>query len=94
MARKGAKYRPEQIVRLLKQAENLRDQGLTIARVCRELNISEASYYKWRGQYAGLDSTEAAQLGELRRQNAQLKKLVADQALDLSILKEALKGKF
>ena len=94
MAKKGTKYRTEQIVRLLKEAEALRANGQSVADVCRTLNISEASYYKWRNRYAGIDVDEAVELGELRRQNAQLKKLVADQALDLSILKEALKGKF
>ncbi len=94
MARKGKRYRMEEIVRLLKEAESLRSNGQTVGEICRTLNISEASYYKWRTRYAGVDVDEAAEIGELLRQNGQLKKLVADQALDLSILKEALKGKY
>ena len=94
MARKGKRYRTEEIVRLLKEAESLRANGQTVGQICRTLNISEASYYKWRNRYAGLDVDEAAEIGELLRQNAQLRRLVADQALDLSILKETLKGKY
>ena len=94
MARKGKRYRMEEIVRLLKEAESLRGNGQSVNQICRTLNISVASYYKWRNRYAGVDVDEAAEIGELLRQNGQLKKLLADQALDLSILKEALKGKY
>ena len=62
--------------------------------VCRELGISEQSYYRWRKEYGGMQVSQARKLKDLDRENARLKKLVADQALDNSILREAAKGSF
>jgi transposase len=63
-------------------------------RSCRELRISEQSYYRWRKKYGGMQVSQAKKLKDLERENARLKKLVAEQALDKAILEEALKGKY
>jgi putative transposase len=62
--------------------------------VCRKLEISEQTYYKWRREYGGMRTDQAKRLKDLERENARLKKLVADQALDNSILKEAISGNY
>lgn len=74
----------EQIIRILKQAEGA--GGLR--EVCREHNISEQTYYRWKRKYGGLEQSEALRLKSLEEENARLKRLVADQALDIQILKE------
>ena len=68
--------------------------GKTIAEVVRQLNISEQTYYRRRKEYGGLDVDQARRLKELEQENGRLKRLVADQALDISILKEASRGNF
>ena len=83
---------PEQILAKLRQIEVLVSQGNTVAMACREAGITEQTYYRWRKEYGGLQMDQAKRLKELERENAQLKKLVADQALDNAILKEAAKG--
>ena len=67
---------------------------MTIGEVCKKLGISEQSYYKWRRDYGGMRTDQAKRLKELERENARLKKLIADQALDNAILKEALSGNY
>ena len=69
-------------------------EGKTIAEVVRQLNISEQTYYRRRKEYGGLDVDQARRLKELEQENGRLKRLVADQALDISILKEASRGNF
>jgi putative transposase len=73
-------YSPEQIVRYLRQAEGKLASGSTIPEVARELGISEATFHRWRRQYGGMSTQEAKRLKELEKENARLKKLVADQA--------------
>jgi putative transposase len=90
----GKGYSPEQIVRKLRQAEGKLATGSTIPEVARELGISEATFHRWRNQYGGMSSQEAKRLKELERENARLKKLVAEQALDIDILKEVNRGNF
>ena len=68
--------------------------ALRVIRACRELGISEQSYYRWRKEYGGMQVSQARKLKDLERENARLKKLVAEQALDKAILEEALKGKY
>ena len=87
-------FKPEQIIHMLREAEIKLAGGKRIGEVCRELGISEQSYYRWRKEYGGMQVSQAKKLKELERENAQLKKLVADQALDKSILEEALKGNY
>jgi transposase-like protein len=90
----GKGYSPEQIVRKLRQAEGELANGSTIAAVARELGISEATFHRWRNRYGGMSSQEAKRLKELEKENARLKKLVAEQALDIDILKEVNRGNF
>jgi len=92
--KKGKRHTPEQIVKKLREAEAMRDRGMTVAEVARELQINEQTYYRWRKKYGGMEKAELARLKELEKENGQLKKLVADLALDKSILEEALKGKY
>jgi transposase-like protein len=92
MARK--RHTPEQIIRKLQEAEVELANGLTTADVVRKLEITEQTYYRWRKEYGGLRLDQAKRLKELEKENARLKKLVADQALDNSILKEATTGNF
>jgi len=92
MARKT--YTPEQIISKLREAEIHLSQGATIAETSRKLGITEQTYYRWRKEYGGLRVEQAKKLKSLEKENAQLKKLVADLSLDNSILKEAAEGNF
>ena len=84
----------EQIIGKLRIAEVETAKGQSIVMVCRKLEISEQTYYKWRREYGGMRTDQAKRLKDLERENARLKKLVADQALDNSILKEAISGNY
>lgn len=88
------KHTAEEIIRKLREAEVVLAQGQTIEAVCRRLNITEQTYYRWRKEYGGLKLDQAKHLKDLERENARLKKLVADQALDMAILKEVANPKF
>ena len=85
--------RPEQIVNLLRQVEVAIANGKTTPQASREAGITEQTYYRWRKDYGGMDRSQARHLKELERENAQLKKLVADLSLDKAILEEALSKK-
>lgn len=85
---KRRRYSPEQIVMKLREAEVFLSQGQTIAQACKMIEISEQTYYRWRREYGGMDVSQAKQLKELVKENARLKKLVADLSLDNAILKE------
>ena len=87
-------HRPEQIVKLLREAEAKLAQGQTVDEVCRKLGISDATYYNWRRQYGQMKLNQVKQLKAVQKQNARLKKLVADLSLDNAILKEALSGNY
>jgi putative transposase len=86
-------YRTEQIILKLREAEVLLSQGQTVKQVCRALEVSEQTYYRWRREYGGLNTRQAKKLKELEKENARLKKLVADISLDNAILKEVLSKK-
>lgn len=88
------KYTPEQIVVKLREAEKLQAQGLTIAQVCKRLQISDQTFFRWRIQFGSLKEDEAQRLKALEQENARLKKIVADQALDIDMLKDLNKGKW
>lgn len=88
------KHTPEQAIEKLRRVEALNAQGKTIAEAAREVGVTEVTYYRWRRRYGGMDRNEARRLKELEKENARLKKLVAEQALDLDILKEVARGKF
>jgi len=83
------RHSAEQIVAKLRQADVALGKGLKVPEVCKQLGISEQTYYRWRQKYGGMDPQMAKQFKALEKQNTQLKKLVADQALDIQILKEA-----
>lgn len=91
---KRKRHSTEQIIRKLRQAEAELGNGIGVSEVCKKLEISEATYHRWCNQYGGLKDSEIKRLRELEKENTQLKKLVAEQALDVSILKEVLKGKY
>jgi transposase-like protein len=88
------RFTPEQIITKLREAEVLLCKGRKVAEVCRQLDVTENTYYRWHKEYGGLDIKQARRLKELEKENARLKKLVADQALDIAILKEANRGNF
>jgi transposase-like protein len=90
----GKGHSPEQIIRKLRDAEAKLATGSTIPEVARDLGVSEATFHRWRNRYGGMSSQEAKRLKELERENARLKKLVAEQALDIDILKEVNQGNF
>ncbi len=92
MARK--RHTAEQIIAKLREAEVALAKGQTLAVVVRKLEIAEQTYYRWRKEYGGLRVDQAKRLEELEKENARLKKLVADQALDNAILKEVASGNF
>ncbi len=81
---KGKRFKEEQIIRLLQEAES----GLTVADVCRKHNCSEQSYYRWKAKFGGMTVSEAKRLRQLERENTELKQIVADQVLDIRMLKD------
>ena len=92
MARK--RFKAEEIINKLRQAEILLADGNSVAQACKQLEIAEQTYYRWRKDYGGMGVDQAKRLKELEAENSRLKRLVADQALDLSILKEVAEGNF
>jgi transposase-like protein len=88
------RHTPEQIIRKLREAEVELAKGLTTSEVVRKLGIAEQTYYRWRKEYGGLRMDQAKRLKELEKENSRLKKLLAEQSLDNSILKEAASGNF
>jgi len=87
-------HTPEQIVKKLREADVEIASGSTVEQVCRQLQISDATYYNWRKQYGQMKLNQVKQLKSLQKENARLKKLVADLSLDKAILKEALSGNY
>lgn len=87
-------YTAEQIIGMLREAEVLQSQGMTIGETSRKLGISEQTYYRWRKEYGGMRVDQAKRLKELEKENVRLKKLVAELSLDKDILKEAVRGNF
>ena len=87
------RYSPEEIIHKLREAEVLLIQDQTVQQAARQLGISEQTYYRWRKEYGGMDKSQARRLKDLERENTRLKRLVADLALDKSILEEALSKK-
>ena len=81
---KSKRFKEEQIIRLLQEAES----GLAIADVCRKHNCSEQSFYRWKAKFGGMQVSEAKRLKELERENVELKKIVAEQTLDIRMLKD------
>ena len=88
------KHTPEQIIRKLREAEIELSKGRPIREVCKQLGITDQTYYRWRKEYGGIRTDQARRLKELERENGRLKKVVADLTLDNVILKEAASGNF
>ena len=84
------RFTEEQIVRILKEAED----GLAAVDVCRKHNVSEQSFYRWKAKYGGMEVSEVKRLKALERENEELKKIVAEQALDIRMLKDINSKKF
>ena len=87
-------HSPEQIINKLREAEIHINQGTSIAEASRKIGVTEQTYYRWRKEYGGMRIEQAKRLKSLEKENARLKKLVADLSLDNAILKEAAEGNF
>jgi putative transposase len=88
------RHSPEQIVRKLRQADEKLASGASVPEVARDLGISEATFHRWRNRYGGMNSSETKRLKELEKENARLKKLLAEKELDIDMLKEVNRGNF
>jgi len=88
------RYRPEDILSKLREADIHISQGKTVAETIRVLGISDVSYYRWRREYGGMNTTQVKRLKELEKENQRLRKAVSDLTLDKLILQEAAKGNF
>jgi hypothetical protein len=91
---KRHRHTPEQAVRKVREGERLLNDGKDLAEILRTLEISEATWNRWRSQYGPMKAREAKRLRELEAENARLKRLVANQALDIDLLKELAEGNF
>ena len=91
---KGSKHTPEQIIRKMRRAETRLAEGVTAGEVCRELEVSEATYHRWNRRYGAMNQDQLKRLKVLEKENVRLKRIVAEQAVDISILKEAAEGNF
>jgi transposase-like protein len=88
------RFTAEQIIRKLRQAEVAQAQGATIAQAVKQIGVTEQTFYRWRKEYGGLRIDQAKKLKELEKENARLKRLVADLSLDNQILKDVSRGNF
>ena len=91
---KRTRHSPEQIIAKLREADALLGGGATIGQVCQKLGVAEQTFHRWRNQYGGMKADEVKRLKELEAENARLKKIVAEQALDVQMLKEVARGNF
>lgn len=87
-------FTAEKIIRMLREAEVELAQGRSVVAVCKKLGVTANTYYRWRKEYGGLKVDQAKRLKDLERENGRLKKIVADQQLDMAILREAAEGNF
>jgi putative transposase len=91
---KRRRHTPEQIIRKLREADRLLAEGLEVPEVAKQLEISEATYHRWRAQYGGLKADDAKRLKELQAENIRLKRLLAGAELEKDALRELAKGNF
>jgi putative transposase len=89
---KRRRHTPEQIVRKLREADRLLGEGLELPEVTKQLEVSEATYHRWRAQYGGMKADDVKRLKELETENARLKRIVADKELEVVALKEIARG--
>ena len=92
MKKRSKRHRPEQIVKKLRDAEVMLNNGKSMEEVLKVMDVSEATFNRWRNQYGGMKSEEAKRLKDLEGENARLKRLLAEAELDKAMLKEALRG--
>ena len=88
------RYQVEEIIQKLRAAEVLLSQGKNVAEACRQIGVTDQTYYRWRKEYGGVRTDQAKRLKELDRENARLKKLLAEAELDKAILRETASGNF
>ena len=86
------RFKTEEIIQKLREAEVLLSQGKNVAEACRQIGVTDQTYYRWRKEYGGVRTDQARRLKELDRENARLKKLLAEAELDKAILREAASG--
>ena len=91
---KRNRFSAEQIIMKLREVEMHHGKGLSVSQACRDAGISDQTYYKWRKEYGGMQIDQAKKYKELEKENARLKKLVADLSLDNAMLKEVAEGNF
>ena len=91
---KRKRHSPEQIIAKLRDADTALATGANVEQICKQLEISQATYHKWRNQYGGMKADDAKRLKELEKENSRLKKLLAEAELDKSMLKELAEGNF
>ncbi len=91
---KRRRHTPEQIIRKLREAERMLAEGQEVPEVAKALEISEQTFHRWRAQYGGMKADDAKELRELRRENARLKRIVADKELEADALRELASGNF
>jgi putative transposase len=89
---KRRRHTPEQIVRKLREADRLLGEGMELPEVTKQLEVSEATYHRWRAQYGGMKADDVKRLKELETENARLKRIVADKELEVVALKEIARG--
>ena len=92
MKKRSKRHRPEQIVKKLRDAEVMLNSGKSMEEVLKVMEVSEATFNRWRNQYGGMKSEAAKRLKDLEGENARLKRLLAESELDKAMLKEALRG--
>ena len=90
----GKRHTPEQIVRKLREADRLQAEGADLDVVCRHLEVSIQTYQRWRTQYKAMRPEDVVRLKQLEKENARLKRMVAEQALDIDMLREVSRGNF
>lgn len=86
------RHTPEQVVRKLREADRLLGEGMELPEVFKQLEVSEQTYYRWRNQFGGMKAEDVKRLKELEAENARLKRIVADQALNIAALNEVNRG--
>ena len=91
---KRTRHTPEQVIRKLREADRMLAEHKAIAEIAKELGVSENTYHRWRNQYGGMKADDVKRLKELERENVRLKRIVANQALDIDGLKEIARGNF
>jgi transposase-like protein len=91
---KRKRHKPEEVVKKLREAATLLAGGAGVEDVCKNLGVSAPTYFRWKEQYSGAERNTVKRLKELEKENSRLKKLVAEQALDIDLLKEVASGKW